>query len=615
MCSIVGYIGCADSRDFILEGLSRLEYRGYDSAGMAWLNNTLGSISHCKTVGSVRDLSDHSTQTYSSSQLGIGHTRWATHGKATTLNAHPHFDCSNSIAIVHNGTIENFDALKHRLVKDGHILASDTDTEIVAHLLESELPKHASLHEAVAAVASQLIGAFTCVILSKQHPDTLIAVRNRSPLCIGVGHDAYYIASDPFAFIGNTDQAVFLSDATFALITKSSLSLYDFAGNPRSYTVEPIHMEREDLDKKGHDTFMVKEIFEQRSAIHNTIAHVTTYAATLSSINFECVKKIRIIACGTSWHAALIAKHFFEHYAHIETTVHLASEFRHYSATILAQQAAESLYIFVSQSGETADTLEALRGVKIITPDALTVAITNVTTSTIAREALHTLCTKAGREIAVASTKAFTSQISLLYWFAHFIAQSTHRITTDQYEEAQNALFHAAQILENSIYQYKKSIDTFHAPWLSSKKQIIFLGRDVSYPLALEAALKCNEITYIFSLAYPTGELKHGPLALLDEHTPILLISHQDPAIYQKILVNAQEIKARSEELIVCAFEGQDELIALASVAFVVPKATCTLLGPLALTGILQYLLCAMGIALERPIDKPRNLAKSVTVE
>lgn len=615
MCSIVGYIGCADSRDFILEGLSRLEYRGYDSAGMAWLNNEPWNISHCKTIGSVQDLTEHSKHTYTPSTIGIGHTRWATHGKATTTNAHPHFDCNNGIAVVHNGAIENFDTLKHSLLKQGHVFSSDTDTEIIAHLLEIEINNQKTILEALTAVVNTLTGAYTCIILTKHLPDTIIAIRHRSPLCIGVGNNAHYIASDPFAFIGNTNQAFFLPDASFALITTSAISLYDFSGSPLQFTVESISMEREDLDKKGHSTFMVKEIFEQRSAIHTTIKHLESTVQEGLSVSFLSIKKIRIIACGTSWHAALIAKYFFETITHIETIVHLASEFRHYPADILKKQANESMYIVISQSGETADTLEALRIIKIVATNALTYAVTNVATSTIAREAQFTLCTKAGREIAVASTKAFTSQIALLYWFAHHVAHRNKLITAQQCEAANTALFNGALMLENSIEQYKNDIDQIYAPWLSSKKQILFLGRDISYPLALEAALKCNEITYIFSLAYPTGELKHGPLALLDGDTPVFLISHQDPAVYQKILINAQEVKARSEELIVCAYEGQDELIALAHIAFVVPKAADFLLGPLVLTGIIQYLVCSMGHALQRPIDKPRNLAKSVTVE
>ena len=613
MCSVVGYIGKKQSREFVMEGLSRLEYRGYDSAGFACLNGNKRLL-YSKAEGKLCNLFDELEKLPINGSVGIGHTRWSTHGASSKNNAHPHFDCEKTLSIVHNGIIENHHELKKMLIDTGHIFHSETDTEIIAHLFEAYLASHKTFKQGVVDLVNHLEGAYAFIAIFQNYPDTMVLVRKRSPLCIGIGDDEMYVASDILAFAGKTNKVLFLPDESFAFVHKNMIELYRFDGKPLQMNMQEIDLSWEINEKQGHDHYMLKGIYEQKTAIHNTIDFLhnindriwddlgltVDYVRNLESIN--------LIGCGTSWHAGRIAQYFFERICMLPTTVHLASEFRYQH--FFPEQ--KSIYIGISQSGETADTLEAVRMINEM--ELPTVALTNVSSSTIVRECGGFLLTQAGREVAVASTKAFSTQLSAFYWFAHRIALEKRLIDHAKMAQAEEDILVVAEMLENNIENYKREIIYTHAKKYAQYSKAIFLGRHASYPFALEAALKLKEIAYIFAACYPAGELKHGPLALIDSETPVFVFSHQDHIVYQKLLSNTQEVKARNGHLMVFAFEGQDQLIELADLAFIIPK-TKPLLGPLAMTGLMQFFFYAIARELECPIDKPRNLAKSVTVE
>lgn len=614
MCSVVGYIGSRPCQSFIMEGLNRLEYRGYDSAGLAVIDSKTQELTRQKAEGRLSNLVQELEKNPIDGCIGIGHTRWATHGASSALNAHPHFDCHGSIAIVHNGIIENCHELKENLKLEKHIFESQTDTEVVAHLFEQLLTEHASLKLALQALAAQLQGAFALLIISKQFPDQLIMLRRRSPLCIGYGEHEMFAASDPLAFAGRTSQVTFLPDETFAILSKEGAELYDFEGNVLSLGIQEVSVDWTDSGTSGHAHYMLKEIYEQKSAICKTVDELQNLGSLfcdqlgVSSEFIQKLDKINMVACGTSWHAARIAQFFFEQVCMIPTSIYLASEFKH--MPFFPQP--NSLYIAISQSGETADTLEALRLINSM--DLHTIALSNVVSSTLVREAKGFLLTQAGREIAVASTKAFSTQLAALFWLAQRIALEKKIINMHEMQLSLHDLCIAAEILENTIEAYKYDIVHTLAQTYKKYEKVIFLGRHISYPFAMEASLKFKEITYIFSQCYPAGELKHGPLALVDESIPVFIFSVLDPLIYQKIVSNAQEVKARGGHLVVFAFDGQEELISLADQAFIVPCVE-PLLAPLAMTGIMQFFAYSVAHSLNLPIDKPRNLAKSVTVE
>lgn len=614
MCSVVGYIGAKNSRAVIMDGLHRLEYRGYDSAGITCLNEHGGALLHAKQQGRLANLEEQLAKDPIDGPSGIGHTRWATHGPANQRNAHPQFDCEHTIAIVHNGIIENHHLIREKLKEAGHAFSSQTDTEVIAHLFEALLVSQKTHKGAIVELVNKLEGAYAFVCLNQNNPEELVLVRKRSPLCIGIGDNEMFVASDPLAFAGKTSKVLFMPDESFVILRRDMLELYDFAGNPLSIDVQACELNWSDHAKQGHDHYMLKEIYEQKNAIHATVDFLHGLGAGiwehmgLSADQVKELKHINLIGCGTSWHAARIAQFFFESVALIPARVHLASEFRFMPFF----DEKNTCYIAMSQSGETADTLEALRLVSSM--DVPTVALTNVASSTMIREAGGFLLTQAGPEVAVASTKAFSTQLTVLYWLAHRIALEKGIIPALQMAQAEDDLFICAEVLENSIENYKRTIINKLASQYATYKQAIFLGRHISYPFALEAALKLKEVAYIFSQCYPAGEIKHGPLALVDEKTPVFIFSHQDQTIYQKLVSNAQEIKARNGHLVAFAFEGQSELCALSDTAFVVPKVR-PLLGQLAMTGLMQFFVYAVAHELDRPIDKPRNLAKSVTVE
>lgn len=630
MCAIVGYIGDKKCRQFILDGLTRLEYRGYDSAGVVFFDAKHKHFSYQKVTGSVSQLNKPLEGEPCDGFVGMGHSRWATHGGVTESNAHPHFNCDESVAVVHNGIIESFEEIRAELIKNNHEFYSATDTEVIAHFFGVLIRQGLSLSEALVVFMAKFEGAYALVIMLEEHPDKLLLVRRRSPLVVGMGKGEMFVASDFMAFSDKTSDVCFLPDNTFAIMTKDGIDLYDSAGVSVKADVKKVDSVYAQIEKQGFEHFMLKEIYEQKRAILRTIsfckligsdsfgsrkeAHTTECNDALwqqlgtTKLQIKKLHSLNLIAAGTSWHAARIAQFFFEIVCKIPTRIYLASEFRYMPFF----PESDSLYIFISQSGETADILQAMRG--LADYGVPTIGITNVATSTLVREANGFIPTQAGPEIAVASTKAFSTQIATLYWLAHRIAIEKNLIDWHAMHAAEDNLLVAAEILEATIETYKLKITQELAPFYAKFERFIFLGRHLSYPFAMEAALKLKEISYIFSQCYPAGELKHGPIALVDEKTPIVLFSVLDPEIYQKILSNAQEVKARNGHLLVFAFEDQKDLIKLADFAFVIPKVT-PLLAPLAMTGLMQFLVYKITCELNRPIDKPRNLAKSVTVE
>jgi glutamine---fructose-6-phosphate transaminase (isomerizing) len=614
MCSVVGYVGKGHCRAYVMEGLARLEYRGYDSAGFACLRIQDNRLMYTKSQGGISNLLNNFEQAPIDGHIGMGHTRWSTHGVSSTENAHPHFDCHKTLAIVHNGIIENYQHLKEKLIAAGHVFVSQTDTETVAHLFEALLKTHKTPKSALIDLVNQLEGAYAFSCLIQSYPDTLFVVRKRSPLCIGIGDNEMFIASDALAFAGRTNKVLYMPDDTFALVKKDSIDLYSSSGKKLNLDIQIVDITWTDDGKQGYEHFMLKEIYEQKKVIHDTIHKCRSLAPSLwqqMGISAQALKNIthiNLLGCGTSWHAGCIAQFFFEKIAKIPTRSYLASEFRY--MPFFGDK--KSIYIAISQSGETADTLESIRFINAA--KIPTVALTNVYTSTLVRESKGYLLTYAGQEIAVASTKAFSAQVAVLYWLAHRLALEKGLLSACQMASAEEDLRIVAEILENTIESYKRVIIQKLAPFYAHYKQIIFLGRHISFPFAQEVALKLKEVAYIFTDCYPAGELKHGPLALIDNQTPVFIFSTLDPLVYQKLVANAQEVKARSGHLTVVAFEGQKELIEIADYAFVLPRVH-SLLAPLAMTGLMQFFVYQVAKVLNRTIDKPRNLAKSVTVE
>ncbi|MFH1254357.1 MAG: glutamine--fructose-6-phosphate transaminase (isomerizing) [bacterium] len=628
VCGIVAYVGNKPCREFIIEGLSRLEYRGYDSAGIVCIDNSTNRLNTCKEVGGVSILKKIAADSGLNGFVGMGHTRWATHGVVDKKNAHPHFNCKKNIAVVHNGIIEEHDELRQKLIKEGHSFTSTTDSEIAAHLLSKYLEKYKNVRLAAVNLANLVKGAFGLVFILEDYPDQLLVFRHRSPMVLGIGENETFVSSDILAFSDKTNKVVFLPDECFAVIKKDSIELFDFNNQPLQVQIQEIDSKYLAVDKQEFEHYMLKEIYEQKKAISRTISFFKTIGCSKDdkcgnhSINSTCLwrqigltpdiiknlKTLHIVAAGTSWHAARIAQFFFEVIVKIPTKIYLASEFRY--MPFFAEQ--NCAFLFISQSGETADTLECLRLINSF--ELPTITLTNISTSSMVRESTGFLPMQAGPEISVASTKAFSTQLASLYWLAHRMAVERNSLAWDDMEKAEEDLSVAAEILESTIDVYKLRIITELAPKYSKFDKFIFLGRHVSYPFAMEAALKLKEVSYIFAQCYPAGELKHGPIALVDEYTPIMIFSSLDELIYRKLISNAQEVKARQGHLIVFAFEGQKELIQLADVVFIIPKVK-PLLAPLAMTGLMQFFVYQIARELKLPIDKPRNLAKSVTVE
>ena len=624
MCGIVGYVGSKQVVPVIIEGLRRLEYRGYDSAGIAVAGNGEG-LQIRRAEGKLRNLEEIIRAKPLDGTFGIGHTRWATHGRPTEENAHPHRDCTGRIVVVHNGIVENYLSLKRRLKEEGHQFTTETDTEVIAHLIENHYLKSGNgsrptLEEAVRKAVKELAGVFALVVIAVDDPNKIVAARNGPPVVIGMGKDEYFVASDVPALLEHTRDLFFLADGDLAVITQAGVKVTDFDAKPMERQVERITWDPIMAEKGGFKHFMLKEIYEQPRTIRDTtIGRVSQDSGQVfldemqvTEAEFKALKKINIAACGTSWHAGLAGKFMIETLARVPVEVDYASEWR-YRDPIMAS---DTVTLLISQSGETADTIAAQREAKA--KGSKTLAICNVVGSMITREAAGTIYTHAGPEIGVASTKAFTGQLTALYLFALYLAQVRGTITPDRAKALVQELALIPGKLEQLLTHDEACAEL--AKTYVRAQDFLFLGRGIHYPIALEGALKLKEISYIHAEGYPAGEMKHGPNALIDENLPVVILATRDvnsPASmtrYEKTVSNLQEVKARSGVVIALATEGDEEMKANADHVLYIPPA------PEELSAILEIVplqLLAYHIAVRRgcDVDQPRNLAKSVTVE
>jgi glucosamine--fructose-6-phosphate aminotransferase (isomerizing) len=613
MCGIVGYIGPKPVVPVLLDGLRRLEYRGYDSAGVAVVQD--GAIEVRRSAGKLINLENSINGKPLSGVYGLGHTRWATHGRPTEENAHPHRDGSGRIVVVHNGIIENYLEIKRELLAEGHKFESETDTEVVAHLVEKEWHND-GLENAVLRAMQRVRGLFALVLMSADDPEKLVAVRNGPPIVVGIGDGEFFVASDVPAILSHTRNVVFLEDREMAVLTKQGVTFRTLDGKtvdrkPLRVTWDPISAE-----KAGYKHFMLKEIFEQPSAVRETIlgrasletGQVHLNEMSISDADLKSIDKITLLACGTSWHAALVGKFMIEELAKLPVEVDYGSEYR-YRDPIINDR---SLAVAITQSGETADTLAALREAK--GKGARSLAICNVVGSMATREAEGTIYTHAGPEIGVASTKAFTTQLVALYLFALKLSEVRGTLTRDQRCEHITALMQLPQVLEDTL---KSSKDTEEiAAKFYNRSDFLYLGRGINYPIALEGALKLKEISYIHAEGYPAGEMKHGPIALIDEQMPVVAIATHDH-VFEKRQGNIQEAKARGGSIIAITTKGDTELQDLLGEndSLIAIPATHRLLMPVVISLPLQLLSYHIAVRRGCDVDQPRNLAKSVTVE
>ncbi len=610
MCGIVGYIGPKDSLPIILEGLRRLEYRGYDSAGVALIGEKGLFIQ--KKAGKVADLVRSIVKNGSASHLGIGHTRWATHGEPNDVNAHPHWDCAHEIAIIHNGIIENYATLKQKLVQDGHVIRTVTDTEVLVHLIEEMYRRSRDLFTAVRQALLEVEGAYGILVVSTKEPDKIIAARKGSPLVIGVGEGENLVASDAAALVDHTRSVMYLEDGEVACLTADSLVTKTVHDEQIIKQVEEITFDLEQIEKGGYEHFMLKEIHEQPESIRNSlrgrllVSEGTAKLGGLEPVAEKLLRTQRIIitACGTSWHAALVGKYMIEQLAGIPVEVDYASEFRYRNPIV---RPGDVMFV-ISQSGETADTLAALREARA--KGATVLGIVNVVGSSIARETEAGVYIHAGPEIGVASTKAFTSQIAVLSLISLLLARQRGLS-----EEKGKILAADLMSLPEKVARIFDKSDQIRsiAQEFKDTQNFIYLGRGSNFPTALEGALKLKEISYIHAEGYPAAEMKHGPIALIDENMPVVFIVPKD-AIYDKVLSNMQEVRARKGKIIAIANEDDEEIEKLAYHVIKVPR-TFSYFGPIVNTIPLQLLAYYTAVARGCNVDQPRNLAKSVTVE
>ncbi len=611
----------------IVEGLRRLEYRGYDSAGIAVGAAGAEKLSILRAPGKLRNMEEALRSHPLVGSYGIGHTRWATHGRPTEENAHPHRDCTGRLVVVHNGIVENYLELKRELTAQGHIFVTETDTEIIAHLIEEVQKSSAEsghpilLEEAVRRAVKRLSGAFALGVLSSQEPDKIVAARMGPPVVIGVGAGEAFIASDVPGILHHTREIYFLNDGDMAVLTRSGVTLTDFAGHPVQRKLQHVTWDPIQAEKGGFKHFMLKEIWEQPRAIRETtMARVSLQTgqifldeAGLADDDLRAISSIQMAACGTSWHAAIAGKYMIERLARVPVDVDYASEYRYRAP--LADQGA--LGVVITQSGETADTLAAQR--EMIALGMKTVAICNVVGAMVTREATGTIITHAGPEIGVASTKAFTSQITALLLFALRLAQARGTIGTAESLQLVEELGRIPARIEEMLPRISAQCEEL-AKTYGQARDFLYLGRGIHYPMALEGALKLKEISYIHAEGYPAGEMKHGPNALIDESLPVVVLATQDAnddgsrLRYEKTLSNLQEVTARSGRVIAIAVEGQSEITDLVESVIEIPRAPEMLLP---LLEIVPLQLLAYHIAVRRgcDVDQPRNLAKSVTVE
>ncbi len=615
MCGIVGYMGHREAFPIILKGLKRLEYRGYDSAGIALFDGE--NIKLSKTKGKVDDLEKKvETEITTNGSLGLGHTRWATHGIPNDINSHPHFSNSGNLVIIHNGIIENYESLKKELIKRGYSFTSDTDTEILINLIEDVKQKeNVKLGKAVQIALNQIIGAYAIAVFDKNKPNEIVVAKLGSPLAIGIGDDEFFIASDATPFLEYTNNAIYLEDEEMAIIrrhkeVKVRKIKDDSLVNPY---VQELQLNLEQIEKGGYDHFMLKEIFEQPHAIKDTYrGRLKTSEGIIKMAGVEDnmkkflnAERIIIVACGTSWHAGLVAEYIFENLTRIPVEVEYASEFRYRNPIIKEKD----IVVAISQSGETADTLAAIKLAK--SKGAFVFGVCNVVGSSIARESNAGAYTHAGPEIGVASTKAFTTQITLLTLMALRLARAKGSISSSDYRLHLNELELIPKKVEKALLSDSHIQSIAHT--YKKARNFLYLGRGYNFPVALEGALKLKEISYIHAEGYPAAEMKHGPIALIDENMPIVVIATKK-GHYDKIVSNIQEIKSRKGKIIGIVTEGDTIVKELADHVIEVPE-TIESLTPLLTTIPLQLLSYHIAVILEKNVDQPRNLAKSVTVE
>ncbi|MGH2657164.1 MAG: glutamine--fructose-6-phosphate transaminase (isomerizing) [Actinomycetota bacterium] len=609
MCGIVGYVGPDEALPIILEGLHRLEYRGYDSAGVAVLN---GDLTVMKKAGKLealeKELADKGAP---DGTVSMGHTRWATHGPPTDQNAHPHVDCGGRVAVIHNGIIENFHELRERLELNGHVLVSQTDTEVVAHLVEDALRAGADLPGAVRAAVAELEGAYALVVLSADEPDVIVGVRLSSPMVVGLGDGESLLASDAAALLTRTRRIVALADGQVAELRADGVRITDLQGVEAEVRALDVEWDLRRAEKSGFDDFMLKEIHEQPQAIRDTIRGRTRGGVhrldelSMSEAAIRAVDKVFVVACGTAFHAGLVAKYAIEHWTRLPVEIEIASEFR-YRDPVLDRN---TLTLAVSQSGETIDTLEALRHAK--EQGSWGVAITNTVGSSVAREADAAMYTHAGPEIGVAATKTFATQMVALDLLALYLAQVRRTMFPEEIGGIVDRMLELPSQVRRALELDAAITDL--AERYHTARDFLFIGRHTGYPAALEGALKLKEISYIHAEGYPAGELKHGPIALVEPGMPVVAVA-TECHVYPKVLSNIQEVKARGADVIAVATEGNAEIRQYADHVLEVPR-TPELLSPVVVSVPLQLLAYRIAKLRGCDVDQPRNLAKSVTVE
>ena len=610
MCGIIGYLGKRNAVEVIMDGLKRLEYRGYDSAGLAVVKD--GAFEVCRAEGKLSNLGAKLSAKPLTGNLGMGHTRWATHGRPSEQNAHPHL--AGDVALVHNGIIENYLELKQELTEKGHHFSSETDTEIAAHLVESYLNNGDDLEQAAHKALKRIRGSYALVMLDRRRPDILIGARKDSPLCLGVGRDGdFFLASDVPAFLSHTNRVVFLHDGDMVVIKDGSYRVTNLQGGLMSREENLISWSPAMAEKAGFTHFMQKEIFEQPRAIVDTItgrAKTGSGQVFLHDIGFSpeeltAFKRMVILACGTSYHAALVGKFYVEGLAGLPVEVDLGSEFRYRDPLV----GPGDLVVSISQSGETADTLAALKEAKAKGAQAL--AICNVVGSSLTRESRGVLYTHAGPEIGVASTKAFTTQLAALYMLAIHLGTCRGRLDEPKAARLVDDLVQLPGLIQKSLDR-ESEVKAIAEKYCLSQ-DFLYLGRGLCYPIALEGALKLKEISYIHAEGYPAGEMKHGPIALIDDKMPVVVLANSNDVL-EKVLSNMQEVRARAGKLIAVTERDNEAALSMADDAIIVPKVS-PLLAPVLLTVPLQLLAYHVAVLRGTDVDQPRNLAKSVTVE
>ena len=608
MCGIIGYIGNKNAIPVVMDGLKRLEYRGYDSAGIAYFTDKKIEIKRCK--GKIHDLENIVNKCNISSNLAIGHTRWATHGRPSDENAHPHR--SDGIVIVHNGIIENYVELKHRLQEDGFIFASETDTEVLCHLI-NKYSKNNPLEEAVRAVLKEVKGAYAFAVINEKEPDKVVAVRKESPLVIGLGEGEYFLASDVPAFLSHSKEVIFLENNEMAVMHRDGVIITDFEGTLLNKNVVTISWSPSMAEKGGYRHFMLKEIYEQPRAIADTIrgrvlpenGEVALEEFGLDAEDIKAIDKVFIVACGTSYHAGIVGKYMIEELSRIPVEVDIASEFRYRNPIITGN----TIFVAITQSGETADTLAAIKEAKALGAKVLTIC--NVIGSTASRESDFVFYTHSGPEIGVASTKAFTTQIVALYLLAIALGKVRGILSDEASSVLIEELLHLPAGVEHAL-EFDGEISAI-AKELFKAKDFLYLGRGIHYPIALEGALKLKEISYIHAEGYPAGEMKHGPIALIDEEVPVVVLAPSGK-LYEKVLSNMEEVKSRGGTIIAVTSKDDEAAKKLSRYSISI-NGSNNYLNTVLLTIPLQLLAYHVAVLRGCDVDQPRNLAKSVTVE